>query len=244
MTPWQESCITALASSSLAFEAFKMKQKNRKLLDQYLCRIWKTWQINESKPKVKLKEVHSNHVLKPFLEEWRRTIDSLELVKVSKNKVKKMSLNVGIEIEHDAIEPTNLYIQKRILQQNCTSFDSGYDGDCENRLRENRIRLNRYKGLKGLYTLLQYMQENDTLAYNSSVHMHIDAKSDKSFNIIYDIYTDLPVSYDKSYCFKSNYPIVYVSQKYKEGRSVRYDAYFIEKPWFESKWDNNFSLKK
>lgn len=29
MTKWQESCITALASSPLAWEAFKMKQRNK-----------------------------------------------------------------------------------------------------------------------------------------------------------------------------------------------------------------------
>lgn len=36
MTKWQESCITALASSPMAWEAFKMKQRNRKLLWQYI----------------------------------------------------------------------------------------------------------------------------------------------------------------------------------------------------------------
>ena len=40
MTKWQESCITALASSPMAWEAFKMKQRNRKLLWQYINRIW------------------------------------------------------------------------------------------------------------------------------------------------------------------------------------------------------------
>lgn len=37
---WQESCITALASSPMAWEAFKMKQRNKKLLWQYINRIW------------------------------------------------------------------------------------------------------------------------------------------------------------------------------------------------------------
>ena len=40
MTKWQESCITALASSPMAWEAFKMKQRNKKLLWQYINRIW------------------------------------------------------------------------------------------------------------------------------------------------------------------------------------------------------------
>lgn len=40
MTKWQESCITALASSPMAWEAFKMKQRNKKLLWQYVNRIW------------------------------------------------------------------------------------------------------------------------------------------------------------------------------------------------------------
>lgn len=30
MTKWQESCITALASSPMAWEAFKMKQRKQK----------------------------------------------------------------------------------------------------------------------------------------------------------------------------------------------------------------------
>lgn len=51
------------------------------------------------------------------------------------------SLNVGIEIEHDAEYPTPDKIQRAILLNNCVSYDSGYDGNSSSRLRENRIRL-------------------------------------------------------------------------------------------------------
>ena len=87
--------------------------------------------------------------------------------------MRKNYINVGIEIEYDGTKtPEN--IQRRILENGCISFDSGYDGDDCGRLRENRIRLNGIAGFKGLYILLEYMKENDKLAKNSSVHMHID----------------------------------------------------------------------
>lgn len=87
--------------------------------------------------------------------------------------MRKNYTNVGIEIEYDGTKtPDN--IQHKILENGCISFDSGYDGNYRGRLRENRIRLNGIAGFKGLYILLEYMKENDKLAKNSSVHMHID----------------------------------------------------------------------
>lgn len=101
----------------------------------------------------------------------------VQLLNKSYNKkitsMRKNYTNVGIEIEYDGTKtPEN--IQRRILENGCISFDSGYDGDYNGRLRENRIRLNGIAGFKGLYILLEYMKENDKLAKNSSVHMHID----------------------------------------------------------------------
>lgn len=98
-----------------------------------------------------------------------------------KDRRKYNSLNVGIEIEHDAEYPTPDKIQRAILLNNCVSYDSGYDGNSSNRLRENRIQLNGIKGLKGLYILLTNMKENCAIAKNSSVHMHIDCKYDNFF---------------------------------------------------------------
>ena len=70
--------------------------------------------------------------------------------------MRKNYINVGIEIEYDGTKtPDN--IQHRILENGCISFDSGYDGDYAERLRENRIRLNGIAGFKGLYILLEYM---------------------------------------------------------------------------------------
>ena len=101
----------------------------------------------------------------------------VQLLKKAYNKkitsMRKNYINVGIEIEYDGTKtPEN--IQCRILENGCISFDSGYDGNYAGRLRENRIRLNGIAGFKGLYILLEYMKENDKLAKNSSVHMHID----------------------------------------------------------------------
>ena len=101
----------------------------------------------------------------------------VQLLNKSYNKkitsMRKNYINVGIEIEYDGTK-TPYNIQQRILENGCVSFDSGYDGDYTGRLRENRIRLNGIAGFKGLYILLEYMKENDKLAKNSSVHMHID----------------------------------------------------------------------
>lgn len=289
MTKWQESCITALASSPFAWEAFKMKQRNKNLLWQYINRIWPYHRIiseniitsNDTKMIEELKRlltylenynisankayyfpkpiqftitdtdekvIHSlkslpqsvinicetNNFNSTFggedvlsgrnniinLLNMRTTGDSISFLyicgnmsepenqiknciynitlllgayetikgikKSKKEPEKKVKdtinwLNIGIEIEHDASSKTSKKIQKRILQQNCTEYDSGYDGGMSCRLRENRIRLNGIKGLKGLYTLLQDMQENAAIAENSSVHMHIDCKFDNSY---------------------------------------------------------------
>lgn len=311
MTKWQESCITALASSPMAWEAFKMKQRNKKLLWQYVNRIWPYklitgTKVNKNKkdllaiakilknlsskiqyyvPSIEracciedvdirfdkvdwfcikdiiskedseykriVRETYSgNHlfsldytylddnsskswcmsggnrnlinVLNTCFEECYlrnhcyitgirfhcsimntynmllqmqdeityilckivKIIEGIEnntLKCILKDRRKYNSLNVGIEIEHDAEYSTPDKIQKAILLNNCISYDSGYDGNSTSRLRENRIRLNGIKGLKGLYILLTNMKENCAIAKNSSVHMHIDCKYDNSF---------------------------------------------------------------
>lgn len=294
MTKWQESCITALASSPFTWEAFKMKQRNKNLLWQYINRIWPYHRIistnkklskdsqmiselnrlltylrayntecnlthcfpqdidfvitdkdmmaikaarllpdstrnmydtnrfnttlmggnmvlgttdiikaldkqqvgsrihfgaicgDMSKPKEQIKNcIHGIELLICAYDSIHGTQKETELVR---KKIKTLNwLNIGIEIEHDASNKTSKKIVKRILQQNCVEYDSGYDGGMCHRLRENRIRLNGIKGLKGLYTLLQDMQENAAIANNSSVHMHIDCKFDNSYERIKSI---------------------------------------------------------
>lgn len=291
MTKWQESCITALASSPLAWEAFKMKQRNKRMLWQYVNRIWpykrikKTrtstleytecinelkiftkWLVNnrntieeaifrfkDKKVKSSILEEALKNITKPistegaggnyFLEivityksgdtDRISTCGSKQIVDIIRNRwgieagneyyinricffsslsrmnemfsqlytelqyiIRKLellrdrsrnynpyilynSLNIGIEIEHDADNPTSEEIKKLILRHNCSSYDSGFDGDMSHRLRENRIRLNGINGLKGLYILLEDMKENTAIARNSSVHMHIDCKYDE-----------------------------------------------------------------
>lgn len=291
MTKWQESCITALASSPLAWEAFKMKQRNKRMLWQYVNRIWpykrikktrtstleytecinelKTfarWLVNNHndieeklftfrKGKVKsnileeaLKDIthpistegvggsyfldinfsyksgstdgvstcgdrqisyiisnryginegeeyyinnisvfsslHNMHrMFNQVFDELQYIIEKLRLLQDKSRNYKPItlynSLNVGIEIEHDADNPTSEKIKNLILRHNCSSYDSGFDGNMDHRLRENRIRLNGINGLKGLYILLEDMKENAAIARNSSVHMHIDCKYDE-----------------------------------------------------------------
>lgn len=291
MTKWQESCITALASSPLAWEAFKMKQRNKRMLWQYVNRIWpykkieKTkintleytecinelkiftkWLVNnrntieeaifrfkDKKVKSSILEEALKNITKPistegaggnyFLEivityksgdtDRISTCGSEQIVHIIRNRwgikagneyyinrirffsslsrmnemfsqlytelqyiIRKLellrdrsrnynphilynSLNIGIEIEHDADNPTSEEIKKLILRHNCSSYDSGFDGNMDHRLRENRIRLNGINGLKGLYILLEDMKENAAIARNSSVHMHIDCKYDE-----------------------------------------------------------------
>ena len=89
------------------------------------------------------------------------------------------NLNIGIEIEYDGIE-TPEYIKKQLPNLGIVSFDSGFDGNNTNRLRENRIRLDGIKGIKGLWCLLQHMKKDCKLATHSSVHMHIDCAYDES----------------------------------------------------------------
>ena len=299
MTKWQESCITALASSPLAWEAFKMKQRNKRMLWQYVNRIWpykkieKTkinaleytecinelkiftkWLVNnrntieeaifrfkDKKVKSSILEEALKNITKPistegaggnyFLEivityksgdtdrisaygskqivhiirnrwgikagneyyinrirffsslsrmnemfsqlytELQYIIRKLELLRDRSRNYNPItlynSLNVGIEIEHDADNPTSEEIKNLILRHNCSSYDSGFDGDMSHRLRENRIRLNGINGLKGLYVLLEDMKENTAIARNSSVHMHIDCKYDE-YNEYYTRY--------------------------------------------------------
>ena len=299
MTKWQESCITALASSPLAWEAFKMKQRNKRMLWQYVNRIWpykkieKTkintleytecinelkiftkWLVNnrntieeaifrfkDKKVKSSILEEALKNITKPistegaggnyFLEivityksgdtDRISTCGSEQIVHIIRNRwgikagneyyinrirffsslsrmnemfsqlytelqyiIRKLellrdrsrnynphilynSLNIGIEIEHDADNPTSEEIKKLILRHNCSSYDSGFDGNMNHRLRENRIRLNGINGLKGLYILLEDMKENTAIARNSSVHMHIDCKYDE-YNEYYTKY--------------------------------------------------------
>lgn len=291
MTKWQESCITALASSPLAWEAFKMKQRNKRMLWQYVNRIWpykrikktrtstleytecinelKTfarWLVNNHndieerlftfrKGKVKsnileealkdithpistegvggnyfldinfsyksgstdgvstygdrqisyiisnrcginegeeyyidnirvLSSLHNmRRMFSQVFDELKYIIEKLISLRDESRNYNPItlynSLNVGIEIEHDADNPTSEKIQKLILRHNCSSYDSGFDGNMDHRLRENRIRLNGINGLKGLYILLEDMKENTAIARNSSVHMHIDCKYDE-----------------------------------------------------------------
>nr|DAK71308.1 MAG TPA: hypothetical protein [Caudoviricetes sp.] len=128
--------------------------------------------------------LHNMHrMFNQVFDELQYIIEKLRLLQDKSRNYKPItlynSLNVGIEIEHDADNPTSEKIKNLILRHNCSSYDSGFDGNIDHRLRENRIRLNGINGLKGLYILLEDMKENAAIARNSSVHMHIDCKYDE-----------------------------------------------------------------
>ena len=132
---------------------------------------------------------HSKKTIKQFISDLKclKKEGIIVFEKDDKTKVKKQtkfiynSLNIGIEIEYDGIKTPN-HIVKQLPNLGIVSFDSGFDGDCTSRLRENRIRLDGIKGIKGLWCLLEHMKKDCMLAANSSVHMHIDCKYDNSAN--------------------------------------------------------------
>lgn len=110
-------------------------------------------------------------------------------IKTKPKRYIKQSLNVGIEIEHDAEKKTSPYIKRSILRNGCKEYDSGFDADSNDRLRENRIRLRGIEGLLGLDILLNDMLKNAAIAKNSSVHMHIDCLFDGKYrNAKYGIF--------------------------------------------------------
>lgn len=356
MTKWQESCITALASSPLAWEAFKMKQRNKRMLWQYVNRIWpykriektkintleytecinelKTfakWLVNnhnnleeknftfrEGKVKSNILEealkdithpistegvggnyfleinikyksesfdttstcgdrqisyiisnryginereeyyinnirvfssLHNMHrMFNQVFDELQYIIEKLRLLQDKSRNYKPItlynSLNVGIEIEHDADNPTSEKIKNLILRHNCSSYDSGFDGNMDHRLRENRIRLNGINGLKGLYILLEDMKENAAIARNSSVHMHIDCK--------YDEYNEHYTKYYKNELHKPsiynwNDAVSYYTKRLviRNPEAIKYLQYIFEYKNVDEKffWSNSRNVR-
>lgn len=356
MTKWQESCITALASSPLAWEAFKMKQRNKRMLWQYVNRIWpykrikKTrtstleytecinelkiftkWLVNnrntieeaifrfkDKKVKSSILEEALKNITKPistegaggnyFLEivityksgdtDRISTWGSEQIVHIIRNRwnikagneyyinrirffsplsrmnemfsqlytelqyiIRKLellrdrsrnynphilynSLNIGIEIEHDADNPTSEEIKKLILRHNCSSYDSGFDGNMDHRLRENRIRLNGINGLKGLYILLEDMKENTAIARNSSVHMHIDCKYDE-YNEYYTKYYKKEIRTQGIYGW--NDAVSYYTKRLviRNPEAIKYLQYIFnyENVGEKSFWSNSYSVR-
>lgn len=356
MTKWQESCITALASSPLAWEAFKMKQRNKRMLWQYVNRIWpykrikKTrtstleytecinelkiftkWLVNnrntieeaifrfkDKKVKSSILEEALKNITKPistegaggnyFLEivityksgdtDRISTCGSEQIVHIIRNRwdikagneyyinrirffsslsrmnemfsqlytelqyiIRKLkllrdrsrnynphilynSLNIGIEIEHDADNPTSEEIKKLILRHNCSSYDSGFDGNMDHRLRENRIRLNGINGLKGLYILLEDMKENTAIARNSSVHMHIDCKYDE-YNEYYTKYYKKEIRTQDIYSWSN--AVSYYTKRLviRNPEAIKYLQYIFnyENVGEKSFWSNSHSVR-
>lgn len=161
-TQWQKSCIEALVTSPIAFKLFKIEQRNIKMMDQFLDRIWP----------YKMVEIPISGILNQI---GHKT--------TGKKKKEYKSINIGIEIEYTGCNCQSL--EKQLLANGAVSFNSGWDGGGEDgnhcpeqhshRLRENRLRINGMKGLKSLYILLEWMKNNNCkIDIQSGMHYHID----------------------------------------------------------------------
>lgn len=265
MTKWQENYLKALCTSPEAFLAFKIKQKNQKVLKQYTNRLFprcvtvinverlrkllynllyranyeyykgfylidipyeclsilkqvydyykifytginrlnykdKLFTISSCSKKynVFIDLIYNNtYIISRLGEEniqlfYRKknfhilynSIFTVLRLLPKKNIVTVKNMNIGIEIEHLSTNSTNPEVQEEILRNGIISYNSGFDGNAEDRLRENRIRLDGIRGLPGLYILLKDMRKNCFMTENSSVHMHIDAHYDNSFYLV------------------------------------------------------------
>lgn len=160
MTSWQYSCLEALITSPYHFDIFKLKQRNRKVLDQYLSRLF---------PYKVFKYYNGKNIKKRL----NVGIEIEHCGSFTNDKIKSEILNQGI-VSFDSGYDGNYRNGK-------------YSEEKVSRLRENRIRLNGILGIKGLYTMLKFMKENCKLAQNSSVHIHIDCSFDKTYTYLKNI---------------------------------------------------------
>lgn len=171
--------MTILKSLCLLAREFSTYQRNqieKKLFSFYIGRIHICGGASSFRKRIEILAIE--------LSTFKYIEKNGEKQKSKKIPKKKLSMcNIGIEIEHLSNNdvPTDSAIEDKILRNNCVSYDSGHDGDSVGRLRENRIRLDGIKGLKGLYILLEDMKKTTTLTQNSSVHMHIDGEFDNSY---------------------------------------------------------------
>jgi hypothetical protein len=171
-TRWQKSCIEALVAGPIAFKLFRLEQRNVKMMDQFCDKIWPYKYVE---------------VLKPGI------LEQMGHETPGKKRKEYKSINIGIEIEYDGCSCQCL--EKQLLANGAVSFDSGYDGGgthnsdaspYNNRLRENRLRINGMKGLKSLYILLEWMKKNDCKIANSSgMHFHIDCTDVIPYSVDY-----------------------------------------------------------
>jgi len=167
-TNWQKSCIEALSESTIAFKMFRIEQKNIKMMDQFLDKIWPYKYVAIQKP---------GEIYRMYNKDKGR----FQKRPGKKKRIYK-SINIGIEIEYDGCNCQQL--EKQLLANGAVSFNSGWDGGgtsgerpgvCLGRLRENRLRINGMKGLKALYILLEWMKNNNCkIAEKSGMHYHVD----------------------------------------------------------------------
>ena len=167
MTEFQKDCITALLESPTAFQLFKAKVRDRKMLDQFLSRLF------------------------PY---ERKIIKKKEGQQGKAKHTVLNRMNIGIEIEYEG-DKTSDETAAKLKKLGVVMFNSGWDGfgyDSEpsgwmktEMLHENRIRLDGINGLSALYCLLEDMKETRcAFGHNSSIHIHTDCAYDKSFNPI------------------------------------------------------------
>lgn len=188
MTKWQVQLLKALMTSYPEFQSFAKKQRNKKYLTQYMCKLF---------------PIH-----KETIEHKERKMTAQGYIRTTKIEDIILPINIGIEFEYDRPgKVMSINEMESIVDKNIISLSSGYDENSDTdscrskngktslswyeyssgtRLNEDRIRLKGYKGLKGLNKYLIWLNNNGKIAKNSSIHIHVDCDFDNSFRELYD----------------------------------------------------------
>ncbi len=102
--------------------------------------------------------------------------------------------NIGIEFEYSGVWHGKM--EKELIRKGAISFNSGFDGDETNgntdeefndRLRENRLRINGLAGINALYSLVEQMSLDSKITTSSGLHVHVDVGFRNKIKYRYEI---------------------------------------------------------
>jgi hypothetical protein len=77
-TKWQRSCLEALIESPEAFKVFKAKQINRKMLDQFVCKLWPYKYKKANNIRIKSISGKKEHTLQYVFRELANAINTID----------------------------------------------------------------------------------------------------------------------------------------------------------------------